>query len=294
MKENYEIYSYNIKNCIFIEKYSYNNVWEIKNDNNENLELGSKFLRIDYCSKGLIIGKFHNGTYSKLEAGQVAINKNSPDMVSHIFNLGFYEGFSFLIDIERIKNDYYFLFNDFEINLDRLIEKIPDNLNWGILDSNLSLTKLCEYLDYLLMKYENDKKIISKVIFFNVMEILCLIESIHIRENDSDYFSKKDAIVLKNIIFDLNKQNKVISIDEIIKISGLSRSNFYKLFYKIFAISPGLYLKKFYLSRAKHLIEKTDLSMIEISQLIGYKNPSKFSNAFKKQYGISPSKYRKI
>ena len=44
---------------------------------------------------------------------------------------------------------------------------------------------------------------------------------------------------------------------------------------------------------AKKLLETTDINILDIAIEIGYENPSKFSIAFKKIFGILPNKYRK-
>ena len=46
------------------------------------------------------------------------------------------------------------------------------------------------------------------------------------------------------------------------------------------------------MEQAKKLLKETDKSILHISNEIGYENPSKFSRAFKKYYGILPSKYK--
>ena len=42
------------------------------------------------------------------------------------------------------------------------------------------------------------------------------------------------------------------------------------------------------------LLISTDKSILEVANEIGYENPSKFSQSFKKYLGILPRKYRNI
>ena len=46
------------------------------------------------------------------------------------------------------------------------------------------------------------------------------------------------------------------------------------------------------MEKALELLNATDEKAYIISELVGYMEPNYFSYVFKKQYGVSPSKYR--
>lgn len=47
------------------------------------------------------------------------------------------------------------------------------------------------------------------------------------------------------------------------------------------------------LSQSQNLLDYTEMSIVNISEAVGYKNPESFIRAFQRVYNISPSKYRK-
>lgn len=53
------------------------------------------------------------------------------------------------------------------------------------------------------------------------------------------------------------------------------------------------FLKDIRMEKAKELLEKTDLRIVEISQKIGYENEKHFMKTFKTSCGVSPTEYRK-
>lgn len=53
------------------------------------------------------------------------------------------------------------------------------------------------------------------------------------------------------------------------------------------------FLKDIRMEKAKELLEKTDLRVVEISQKIGYENEKHFMKIFKVTFGVSPTEYRK-
>ena len=46
------------------------------------------------------------------------------------------------------------------------------------------------------------------------------------------------------------------------------------------------------MEKAASLLSNRNLSIEQISVLVGYKNPFYFSKEFKRYYGVSPSKYQ--
>lgn len=80
------------------------------------------------------------------------------------------------------------------------------------------------------------------------------------------------------------------SIDDIARIVGISRSQMYRLFMHDFGISPKQYLTNLRMRRAAELLPR--LSVKEVADSVGYAEPIHFSSAFKRYYGVSPSRYK--
>ena len=91
------------------------------------------------------------------------------------------------------------------------------------------------------------------------------------------------------------KQNysKNITEKDVALDVNLSAKYLYKLFKKYKNVSPTDYLNGYRISRAKVLLKETSLSVSEISDAVGYNDPSYFVRVFKKYCDITPSKYRK-
>ena len=71
-------------------------------------------------------------------------------------------------------------------------------------------------------------------------------------------------------------------------------SNLCKEFHKKYGVSPGKYLRELRISQAcRLLMTKSDHTLQEIAQMVGYSNNNYFGKVFKAEKGISPDKYRK-
>ena len=47
------------------------------------------------------------------------------------------------------------------------------------------------------------------------------------------------------------------------------------------------------MQEAQKLLLETELTVGEIAAKIGYENPNKFTSAFKKTYGVTPTEFKK-
>lgn len=73
---------------------------------------------------------------------------------------------------------------------------------------------------------------------------------------------------------------------------NVSAAYFSTIFKKEVGLSFVAYLTKIRLERAVELLRTTEDKTYVIAEAVGYTEPNYFSYVFKKQYGISPSKYR--
>lgn len=72
---------------------------------------------------------------------------------------------------------------------------------------------------------------------------------------------------------------------------GVSRSQLHRRVKDITGISVGEFIRNLRLQQAAHLLEKGDTSIAQVTYATGFTNPTHFSTAFKKYYGVSPSEY---
>jgi AraC family transcriptional regulator of arabinose operon len=83
-----------------------------------------------------------------------------------------------------------------------------------------------------------------------------------------------------------------ISIAELSRIAGLSRSRFTVLFTEQLKMSPQAYREAARLGRAADLLRASHWSIGEIAEEVGYGSPFHFSTRFRRYFGCSPTHYR--
>lgn len=87
--------------------------------------------------------------------------------------------------------------------------------------------------------------------------------------------------------------NETINIDEYASQNGMSISWFIRCFKSQTGYTPLQYILNLKLNNAQTLLESTNYTINEISNLVGYDNQLYFSRLFRKQKGMSPQQYRK-
>lgn len=88
------------------------------------------------------------------------------------------------------------------------------------------------------------------------------------------------------------KKRRKISLKEISLMSGFSIKHTQVLFYRQNGITIGKYIRQCLFSKAVLLLVLTRKSILDISLEVGFSSQQSFSRAFKKEFSLSPKKYR--
>lgn len=84
-----------------------------------------------------------------------------------------------------------------------------------------------------------------------------------------------------------------ITLDELVKISGMSRRSFLRTFESTMGLPPIQYLIRLRVRRACELLQRDELSVTQIALQVGFQDSNYFSRQFRASTGSSPSEYRK-
>lgn len=119
------------------------------------------------------------------------------------------------------------------------------------------------------------------------------VENVRIDASKIGVNSEEEALVgqlLKAI--EKNLGNTEYSVDQLARDVALGRTNLYKRMQTMLGITPNDFIRSVRLKRAAVLLSDTNLSIVEISERVGFNTPRYFSTQFKKMFGVTPSEYR--
>lgn len=177
-------------------------------------------------------------------------------------------------------------------------DKLPDFLKNGnstkvgmtIVDSDILIDK---YISTILMYFENPSLVSEEMMILKLKEIIILLDQ------------TKNTTVIRSILSNLfNRSNHSfrevieaqyytnVTLEELAFLTNKSLSAFKREFVKTYKEAPATYLRSKKLDRSLELLNLTDLKAKEIAEKCGFADVSHFSKTFKKQYQISPVKYK--
>ena len=90
-----------------------------------------------------------------------------------------------------------------------------------------------------------------------------------------------------------NHYARELHMEELLSLTHLSRSYFLRLFQRYMGTTPYNFLLRHRITKAKELLETTDLPISVISDQVGFHSETNFSARFSAIAGISPGQFRK-
>jgi len=84
-----------------------------------------------------------------------------------------------------------------------------------------------------------------------------------------------------------------IGLSDLASAAGMSRFHFVRAFKAAVGISPYRWLVMMRIERAKELLARTQIPVIEVAASLGFESQSHFGQAFRAHVGLTPSEWRK-
>lgn len=146
--------------------------------------------------------------------------------------------------------------------------------------------------------FDKDEDLYSKLRIMEAGELSKWLEQVCIRmhvmigskRNDStrSFVAKAKDYVTEHYA------DQELTVDYICNHLGVSSAYFSTIFKKETGTTFVTYLTDYRMDRAKHLLVETDDKTYIIAEKVGYSDPNYFSYVFKKQFGVSPSKFKGV
>lgn len=83
------------------------------------------------------------------------------------------------------------------------------------------------------------------------------------------------------------------TVQELGALTGLSRTTFARRFTAVMGLPPLAYLTWWRLNCAARLLIRDDAALATVARRVGYASEFAFANAFKRQFGVSPGRFRR-
>jgi DNA-binding response OmpR family regulator len=103
----------------------------------------------------------------------------------------------------------------------------------------------------------------------------------------------EDEKLLNQIMLYLeeNLTNPQLSVEELSKHVGMSRSSLYTKLLELTGQTPIEYIRSVKLDKAAVLLEKSDMNIAQVAYSVGFSTPNYFARSFKAKFNMLPSEY---
>lgn len=147
-----------------------------------------------------------------------------------------------------------------------------------------------------ILNYKGDG--ISAKLFYEgkVSEAMALIYGKRKQSKETySTLSQIDTSHLQNVTSYINDHYAdELSLSKLCRISCMGTTKLKKSFKELNNCTITEYIQHRRIGQAEHLLANTDLIISQISQIVGYKSASRFSELFKKNTGLCPIEYRRL
>ena len=153
-----------------------------------------------------------------------------------------------------------------------------------------------EILFYLraILRETNEQEVFKDLITSNLLNVLVMNiirrSVVTLRLQESENKTNKDCIFIENYLNAHYQEN--ITLDKLADLTFINKFYLSHIFKQHSGYSPIDYVLNKRLIESEKLLTTTDLSISQIASIVGFSSSSYFSQYFKKQHRISPSKYR--
>ncbi len=172
------------------------------------------------------------------------------------------------------------------------------NANFEFFDTTGNQDPLIQQIGLTLLAESNSKTPTGKLYADSLIQTLTL----HLLKNYSSAKSISENLngglsgyKLRRVEEFINENmEEDLSLAEIAEVADLSQFHFARAFRKSTGLTPQNYLMKQRIERAKILLAKDDLPIVEVSLRTGFKNQSHFTTLFRKFTKFTPKMWREL
>ena len=253
----------------------------------------TKTFAINHCEEGRIECKFTSGDYLYMGPGDMSIGWHIHADYQHenYFPTKLFKGIVLLVDVEKAQPVLDALVTEARIDLTQLANRFCEHSDFGMMmEETESVRQIFSSL------YKVPDQIKGHYFKLKVIEIFLLLSIISTTNHEKrSSYCKQQVDIVKAVNEYISTQfMKRITIDSLSDQFDIPTSTLKRCFKGVYGTTIHHYLKECRINAAKHLLQESDQSILEIANAVGYENGSKFTSAFKEATGVTPSAYRKV
>lgn len=246
-------------------------------------------VEINYCREGRCECTFGERSYCYMAADNLSICFLQDRSHTSSFPTSHYHGITVTIDISAITDEMKRILELLSIDINRIL-KLSGRHDFYMLRANETVRHIFSEL------YTVQDNIKHSYIKIKILELLLVLTEMDYDAGKRDYvyFSKAQRDSIRQIHdFIVENITEHYTIEELSERFGISPTAMKRCFKGMYGAPVYAYVRTYRLQVAEKLLREGRMSVAEIAAAIGYTNPNKFTSAFRTEYGMSPTEYKK-
>lgn len=249
----------------------------------------SGLIEINYCKEGRCECTFGEYSYCYMASGDLSLCSLQEKAHTSSFPTSHYHGITITIDLVRITDDMKRILELLSIDLTRITD-FAKKQDFYMVRANEAIKAI------FLELYKVQECIKPSYIRIKLLELLLILTEMDFDTTRKDYvyFSKLQRDCIRKVHdFILEHITEHYTIEKLAVHFKISPTAMKRCFKEMYGVPIYSYLRTYRLQIAEKLLREGELSVSEIAVAIGYTNPNKFTSAFRGEYGMTPTEYKK-
>lgn len=242
-----------------------------------------------YCESGRIGWKTADGGYVYLGAGDFSVcSLNAFRSTRVTLPNGSCTGFCLLLDLDILNENPPPPLREAGVTGDALYKKLctPDSLL-----PYAGTARTDAIFPFFLHQPPQMQTAYQKI---KALELLLyLYAADNLLRPDTEYPAAQIDCIRQMHAYLLENLDKRITIDALSKRFLMNPTTIKAVFKSVYGMSIAAHIKAHRMEKAAALLTETPMRIAEVALAVGYDSPSKFTAAFKSEYGVLPTEYRK-
>lgn len=257
------------------------------------LDLGiateGNIIEIHHCREGRIEQEF-DGDYFYLMPGDLSIAMRAKTVNSYKFPLRHYHGITIGINTHIVSDAFSHLLEETQVQPLEVAERL-------CCDDHCFIIRSQDYIEHIFSElYSVPEHIKAGYLKVKILELLLILRGIDLESNQAPSCTlPRNQVLLANRIaaYLTDRMEQHVTIAELAKKFSVSESHLKAIFKGVYGVAISSYGRIQKMQSAAQLLIHTGRPVAEIAHEFGYTNASKFTTAFQKIMGETPSEYRK-
>ena len=248
-----------------------------------------RVIEIHHCREGRIEQQFEN-EFFYLMPGDLSITVRRNAVKEYFFPLRHYHGTTIVLDIPDISEEFICLMNAVSVKPLKVVSELCADQTCRIFRADGRIAHIFSEL------YDIPENIRVSFLKLKIMELFLILSDMDETKNDAAQSPLSNAQVqLAHRAEELLRRNlsRHMTIQEAADSMNVSPTNLKQAFRGVYGMPVYSYVRVLKMQAAALELCRTDKPVMEVAGEYGYENGSKFSVAFRKIMGESPSDYRR-